>query len=342
MKHAKKLAGVLLAMVMVLSLAAVAFAAGSNDGSITITNATVGKEYTAYKIFDLTYSGKNVAYTYTKADGTDAFFDALNGAESPFELIKVGSAYNVTLKEGKTAETITTFLNAQKTNFSTKQVGDTVTAESATVKFENLPYGYYYITSTLGGTVTIDSTTKDVEVVDKNQAPSWDNDNPDTPEPTKPGKVIIDANGNKVTENSVNFGETVNFSVAINATAYVGNKQVTYYYIKDTLAAGFSAAQNIEVYVGSDKLAADKYTLSQDGNTFQVTVPYAEDTYGANSVIQVKYSAIVLNTATRIPQTSPMIPRIPEPHPLPIPIPLLRTPLIMRKPLRPMSTHWVS
>ena len=71
MKHAKRLVSLLLTMVMLLAMGVTsAFAAGS-DGSITITNATVGKEYSVYKVFDLTYSTNNdgttnVAYTYTK------------------------------------------------------------------------------------------------------------------------------------------------------------------------------------------------------------------------------------------------------------------------------------
>ena len=285
----KKILSLILALMLLLTLGTTAFAA-SDDGSITITNATIGESYAVYKVFDLTYSGENVAYTYTKTGETDAFYDALVGESSPFALTAAGSAYNVALKEEKTAADITTFLNDQKANLAAKNVGEAVVAESDTVKFDNLPYGYYYITSTLGGTVTIDSTLKDVEVVDKNQKPDWDNGD------DKPGKVIVNADGSKVTENSVNYGDIVSFSIAVNATAYVGDKQVTYYYITDTLAEGFSEAQDIEVYVNGNKLGADAYTLTQNGNTFQVTLPYAAS-YGANSVIEVKYNATVLNSA---------------------------------------------
>lgn len=286
----KKILSLLLALMMLLTLGTTAFAA-NDDGSITITNATIGESYAVYKVFDLTYEGENVAYTYTKTGDSDAFYDALIGENSPFALTATDSAYNVSLKEGKTAADITSFLNGQKANLTAKKVGTDVEATSDTVKFGNLPYGYYYITSTLGGTVTVDSTLKDVEVVDKNQKPDWDNGD------DKPGKVIVNADGSKVTENSVNYGDTVNFSIAVNATAYVGDKQVTYYYITDTLADGFSDATNIEVYVNGNKLDAAKYTLAQNGKTFQITLPYIEAEYGANSVIEVKYSATVLNTA---------------------------------------------
>lgn len=61
MKSMKKLVALLLAVVMMLALGTTAFAASSEEdhtGSITITNTEVfdDPEYTAYKIFDVTYA----------------------------------------------------------------------------------------------------------------------------------------------------------------------------------------------------------------------------------------------------------------------------------------------
>lgn len=63
MKTMRKLFTVLLAVAMTLALAVTAFA---ETGSITITNPQEGKDYTAYKIFDVTYSGENYSYTISK------------------------------------------------------------------------------------------------------------------------------------------------------------------------------------------------------------------------------------------------------------------------------------
>ena len=49
MKHLRKLASLLLALVMIFSLATTAFA-----GTITVTGQE-GETYTSYKIFDVTY-----------------------------------------------------------------------------------------------------------------------------------------------------------------------------------------------------------------------------------------------------------------------------------------------
>ena len=52
MKHTKKLASLLLALVMVFAMAVTANAAGET-GSITISDAVVGQTYTVYQILDL-------------------------------------------------------------------------------------------------------------------------------------------------------------------------------------------------------------------------------------------------------------------------------------------------
>ena len=64
MKHVKKLASLLLALVMVLSMSVITFAqdvspTGENDkgaGSITISNAAKGETYKLYRLFDATVS----------------------------------------------------------------------------------------------------------------------------------------------------------------------------------------------------------------------------------------------------------------------------------------------
>lgn len=69
------------------------FAAG--EGSITVSNTTTGKTYTAYKVFDAAYNGTDVSYTY---DGSNAeFLAALQAATTLFTVTEITSRiYNVT------------------------------------------------------------------------------------------------------------------------------------------------------------------------------------------------------------------------------------------------------
>ena len=73
MKSLKKMMALALAMVMVLAMGVTVFAA--SDYSITVNNTNsnitiAGKKYTAYKLFDATYSGDAVAYSIDK----DSYF----------------------------------------------------------------------------------------------------------------------------------------------------------------------------------------------------------------------------------------------------------------------------
>lgn len=294
----KKLFALALVLLMVLSLGAGALAAG--DGSITITNATIGKEYVIYKVFDATYSGSNVAYTY-KTGETDTLFAILSDANSPFELTAstVADVYNVTVKAGKDASAISTFLSDNE-QYLTQTAAAKATTEK--VEFTGLDYGYYYITSALGAVVTIDTAAPSAEVVDKNQGSSWDL--------SEHGKaiVVVRADGQEelVEVNSANYGDELTFRIGVNAVNYEKGKQVLQYVINDTMAAGLSFVDgSLKVTVDGTALNAGDYTLTKAGQTFKVSIPWVTDRaeggytpkYSANAVIIVEYKATVTAAA---------------------------------------------
>lgn len=304
MKHAKKLASLLLALVMVLGLATTAFAAG-NDGSITISNATVGETYDVYKVFDLTYVEDAVAYSYTKTGENDALYTALTSGASPFTLTPTTTenVYNVSLKEGKTAAEVSAFLKANEANL-TKTAGP-VEATTNEVKFANLPYGYYYITSSLGSVVTIDSAKKDVTVIDKNQKPGWDPEDPENPDESgETGKFVAAATTNdqgqtvagdygKTSTAAIN--DTAYFKINAFAPKYAGDKLVATYKFVDTLAAGFTYNKDLTVKLGETTLnAGTDYTVSVEGQTITVVVNAGTiASYPVEAHLSITYSAKV-------------------------------------------------
>ena len=75
MKSVKRISSLLLALFMILTMSVTTFAAGTT-GSITIDNPVQGKTYTAYKIFDVVYSGDKQAYSYT-IDRESEWFSAV-------------------------------------------------------------------------------------------------------------------------------------------------------------------------------------------------------------------------------------------------------------------------
>lgn len=298
MKHTRKIASLLLALVMVLGLATTAFAAG-NDGSITISNATVGETYAVYKVFDLNYTNDAVSYSYTKTGDTDALYSALTDESSPFTLTATTTEniYNVSLKGGKNAADVSKFLTDNKALLT--QTGDTKTADSATVKFENLPYGYYYITSSLGTVVTIDSAKKDVTVIDKNQTPGWDPEDPENPDESgEQGKFVASAaDGEYAKTSTAAIGDTAYFKINAFAPKYAGDKLVAAYTFTDTLANGFTYNDDLKVTLGDAELTKDTdYTVSvsADGQTITVVVNAGTIAdYPAEAHLSITYSAKV-------------------------------------------------
>ena len=309
MKHARKLATLLLALVMVLSLATTAFAAG-NDGSITISNATVGATYDVYKVFDLTYTENAVAYSFTKTGGTDALHSALIGNSSPFTLTAATTenVYNVSLKDGKNAADVSKFLTDNKTLLT--RIGGEKTAASSEVKFENLPYGYYYITSSLGAVVTIDSAKKDVTVIDKNQTIPV----PDKQESVDGGTSYqYQGTTQETSIPTAGIGDTVNYRVKGDFTQFVGENVVKALKFTDTMSAGLTADQNVAVKINGTALTKDTgynvtYTLNDNNTTDDSTDDYWVTTitiptatvdsdgkvafkYNVNNTYEITYSA---------------------------------------------------
>ena len=218
MKRTRRMLAFVLALVMCLSMGITAFAAG--DGSIIVTNATKGQTYEAYLIFTASPSNpddvtSDIIYTATEAQtkitGFDTFFDKALDQEGNYSITKKASANDEEL------------IQWVKTNFETLKQGSAIGGtwtDNDTYTFSGLDYGYYYITSSLGSVVTIDTAGKNVEVVDKNSST-----------PTGPDKKItaensaidssLDQSGITVINNDTSVGSTETFTVKFDATNWV-------------------------------------------------------------------------------------------------------------------------
>ena len=263
----KKFVSLLLALALVLSMSIAVFAA-EETGSITITNATKGEDYTVYKIFDASIStdaaGETNAVSYSITTGNQ-FFPLLFGTDGKTDntyFVYNATTGSVTKKEGvNDAELIKYLTELVKTN----QTALTASASSKdvttkVVTFENLPYGYYLITSSLGSTVTINSNTPDVEVIDKNQVPGNNFE--------KKIQTGVDADGNPIwgDSNSANISDEVTYKISFQATNYDGENKIKYYQIHDEKGDAIWAEFNsFTVKVNGVELKRGYY-LSQGGN----------------------------------------------------------------------------
>ena len=259
----KKFLSILLALALVLSLSVTAFAA-EETGSITITNATIDETYAIYKIFDASIStdaaGETNAVSYSITPDNQ-FFAALFGdgtADNTYFVYNANTG-TVTKKEGVNDTELIKYLTELVAGGTYATAVEPVKATTDEVKFENLPYGYYLITSTLGTTVTINSNTPDVSVIDKNQKPGSEFD--------KLVQTGTDADGNPIwgEANSANIGDEITYRITFEATNYDGDKKIKYYSVNDEKGDAIWAEFNsFEVYVGGVKLDRGYY-LAQGG-----------------------------------------------------------------------------
>ena len=261
----KKFLSLLLVLTLALSLGFTAFA-DENTGSITITNATIDETYSVYKIFDASIklaadgvTAEAVAYSIQK---NNQFFEALFGADgtavNPFFAYNTSTG-SVTKKDGVNDSELIKYLTELVKNGTYAPDATPVKATSDEVKFENLPYGYYLITSTLGTTVTINSNTPDIEVIDKNQEPAPDFD--------KQIQTGVDEYGNPIwaDANSANIGDSFSYRISFTATNYEGDKKIKYYQIHDEKGdAIWAEFDSFHVIVGGVELPRGYY-LSQGG-----------------------------------------------------------------------------
>ena len=292
MKKMKKIFALAIALVMVLGMSTSVFAA--SDGSITIQNTVKDKEYNIYKVFDATYSGTNVAYTY---DGSNAtFLAALQAENSPFTTTaNTAGSYNVVIKESATDAAILEFIKGQAANVGSAV--KTLTGDGKTQTAKGLGYGYYYITTTTGTNVTIDSALKDVTVIDKNEVIP-------PPDKTESTGTYTD-----VSAATAKVGDTVNYKVTGTITRYVGKTLVTNLYFSDTMTSGLTpgAVTDIVVKVKGPNAEAQTtltsgtdYTAAVSGQTITITLPTATVADGVptfkfetGTTYEITYKAIV-------------------------------------------------
>ena len=292
MRQLRRLLSVLVMAVTIVGMSMTVFAqedvVKGGSGSLTIANASKGVVYSVYKVFD----------AKVNADGTSVAYTKKNLADNPY--FEKDSAGNVFTKEEayrpeskeQLSEGAIEWIKKNSTEISS------VTSDGSILKFTGLPYGYYYVTSTLkdGGMIMVTSVAKDAQIVDKNsKEPQW------TPgdDGNAGGKSIVLDDGKQVKENNVSIGETVHFRLQINTSNYVADKQIKEFIIEDTLPTGFDAAKITSVMIEEEPLEQFENT------TFPVTIPWAADEgengwknlYDTGAKITIDYTAVLNDKA---------------------------------------------
>lgn len=277
MRKLQSIAALLLVFVLMCGLTVTAFAAG--DGKITVTNATPGAQYVLYRVFDATV-GENggITYTYAGMLAENDYFE-----QDEFGYITAKPAAFLQGSTERLSEGAIAWIKANGTQV------DSVTASGNTVVFDDLDYGYYYLTSQIGSVITVTSTNPTATVIDKNQIPSWKDD----------GKTLVSDHLVSPSVNSASYGDTVCFKVEINYTNYAGEERVTNYMIKDTIE-GMDYNKDIVIKVNDTPITNYTVKYGEDGKSFYIDMPWKDDDgffYSNTGVIELTYSAVVNETA---------------------------------------------
>ena len=239
MKSMKKLASILLSLVMALAMAVPSFAAEGDltamegplaGGTITINQATKNQTYELYQIMYLeSYNKTTGKYSYKV---TEAWKNYLKTGE--------GNTYFTVDTNGYVTWNFDPTANARAQEFAQKALAHakaeaapiapvaTQNATGTTVQFTELKLGYYLVDTTVGTICILNTTNPTINMNDKNQPAS--------------NEKTVQENGSYRFDNDVSIGAPIHFKSTIGAGLGATN-----YVFHDKADTGFD-------FIGIDKI----------------------------------------------------------------------------------------
>lgn len=263
-------------------------------GEVTITNSRAGENFDLYKIFDVTYSktgsGKeNFAYT-VNADFEDYFNGKvvkINGTnvtmsktDPKFDMqayqyvsqlgqgdneakAQDGHAVNVHNDSAAIKAFATDIARYVDNNKIAPE--KTVTGVDGETKISGLAYGYYLMipeAEEMAAVFSIDTTTPVAEIVNKSTYPTLEKwitgENHNSADIT--GKTAWNTSEKEVRADQVSIGDHVSYVIK-SFVPNVSGYDKFYFTFTDTLSAGLTFNNNVEVYIGGTKLTNDQFTV---------------------------------------------------------------------------------
>ena len=204
MKLIKKIAAIMLSVMMVLGMASVVSAeeggaTAASTGTITINNAAPKEKYSIYRILDLeSYSEDNYAY---KVSSKWKNFIESNAIKDKY--ITINNDYVTWIKDKDVREFAKLARDYANTNSIEKEeekIAPDTTGGSVT--FEQLSLGYYLIDSGVGTLCILNTNSKDLNINEKNNIPSVE-------------KKVKKADSTWGDNNTASIGDKVEFKTTI-------------------------------------------------------------------------------------------------------------------------------
>lgn len=271
MKNMRRVLALVLAVIMVMGLAATAFAEEATY-TLTLNNALEGHTYTAYQIFsgNLDENGEKLS-DIAWGSGVTAEGQAVLGDAAE----KAATLENVEDAEAFAAE-VDLYLDEAAGSA-------TVGEDESTCVIENLTAGYYLVKTT--GTPDkndvynyyIMKVVKNTEATIKASLPQID-------------KTLDD--------NDANIGDTITFTLTATMPSNLQGYETYGLAFHDTLSAGLTYTEILSVTVNGTELTAEQYAVSCQEGRLDVSIRDVL-VYGAeaNSQVVVIYTAVLNENA---------------------------------------------
>ena len=314
MSNLKKLAALVLALMMILSLTS-SMASETELGSITINNVSEETTYSIYKLLDLeSYDPDSGAYSYKVNSQWTAFFASAD--VQPY--FTVDEAGYVTWVGGENNASATAAFAKLALAYAKANGIDPVQSSAnegefvitgVSGKFSNLELGYYLIDSTMGALCGLTTTNPDAYLNAKNGTP------------TVSKQVKEDSTSQWDATNTADIGQIVEFRTTIGVHPGAEN-----YVLHDKMSAGLTflptktvtgedgvetevsliTVERIDTSVSNDPIVVDPsmYTVIEDPQcedaacTFEISfVKELTDLLDTNDKLIIHYSAMVNRNA---------------------------------------------
>ena len=341
MKTLRKMMALALAMVMVLAMGVTVFASGDTgttggDGgttggdapaaatySITVTNdntamSIVGKTYTAYKLFDVTYDGTNYAYSIktdnpfysgaAKAAVLDTYFDFTDTSDATVKTVTVKTAKQDATTKTLSADDVRKLADALQPYATGTGAGSAqATAETVTINLNEA--GYYIVTGTVKPTDPANSDKEVVSAVILDNADPTAEVKPKASVPTLNKKITGVAEGLTNVDGALldtkgvaavaKVGSTVSYELDSVVPDLTGYTDYTFTF-EDKLTGGLDYVENsfvLKIKGTTENIAP---TFAADKKSFTLTIPYdtlSKAAYTKGDAIVLTYNCTVNDSA---------------------------------------------
>ena len=317
MKNAKRLASLMLALVMVFAMAISVSAEQTeipaNTGSILIqNNNTVNaseKTFQAYKILDLKAyandAGEILTYEYTVPAGMEDFYAEYFGLDKndPHFLSQLTGAIEKVAKKD-----LYTFARAAIE--ASNGVVTPVTGEAVAngYQFANLPLGYYAIEDVTGAgevpvsAIVLTSGTPDVVIEVKASKPSIDKKIDDDNN--------LDTTEDRVESNDAAIGDTVTYVITSKVPENMDGYDKYFFIMNDQLDKSLTYGNDLQITLGGEVLTeGEDYILTttqnENGTALKIVfVDFIQYENASGQPIEAVYTATLNEDAVLNPEAN--------------------------------------